>query len=611
MNFNDLQDALAALHFLRPQWLWALLALPALAWAWRARQRRQNAWRGVVDAHLLPHLLERGHAVRGSMAPWLALLGLVLALLALSGPSWRKGDQPWLQGAAPLVIALDLSSTMLANDLPPSRLLQARAKLAALLQQRAGGQVGMVVFADDAYTVAPLTDDADNVALFLDALSPDIMPVDAMPDSGSNAARAIVRSAKLLRQAGYTQGTILVLSDHADVAARSAASEAGRSGYRVSALGLGSAGGAAYRNAQGGIANTHLDSGSLQALAVAGGGRYAALADDASDLKALGVLDAASMHDAVAAHNGKAGVWRDDGYWLLLPLMLLAMFAFRRGGMLAVVLLCTCLPWLPARAADGGTLWQRADQVQHARMQSGIEAYRKQDFAGALRAWESLPGAEAAYNRGNALAESGRLEDAIAQYQQALRLGPAMDDAAANKKAVEAAMKRKPPPARQPDSPGKQRQTPQTGKQKDGTSGQQDGAGSQSKPQSDAASNGAQQQQSGDTSRPKPQDTNQQEKSPPESATAPRAGDAKAQRDADAEQRARMQQALQGNPQGKQQARDGQAVEGEPKQAQRAADREKQLANEAWLQRVPDDPGGLLRAKFRLEYQRRQETGEH
>ena len=72
-----------------------------------------------------------------------------------------------------------------------------------------------------------------------------------------------------------------------------------------------------------------------------------------------------------------------------------------------------------------------------------------------------------------------------------------------------------------------------------------------------------------------------------------------------------MQQALQGNPQGKQQARDGQAVEGEPKQAQRAADREKQLANEAWLQRVPDDPGGLLRAKFRLEYQRRQETGEH
>ena len=95
--------------------------------------------------------------------------------------SWRQREQPLWQTRAPLVVALDLSSAILANDLPPSRLLQARAKIAELLKERAGGQVGLVAYADEAYTVAPLTDDAANVALFLDALSPDVVPVANVP----------------------------------------------------------------------------------------------------------------------------------------------------------------------------------------------------------------------------------------------------------------------------------------------------------------------------------------------------------------------------------------------------------------------------------------------
>jgi len=522
----------------------------------------------------------------------------------LAGPSWRKGDQPLLQGEAPLVLALDLSSAVLANDLPPSRLLQARAKLATLLQRRAGGQVGLVVFADDAYTVAPLTGDASNVALFLDSLTPDVMPVD-----GSNAARAIAWSARLLKQAGYAQGDILVLSDHADSAARSAAADARRAGYRVSGLGLGSASGAAYRTGQGGIASTRLDAGSLQAMASAGGGRYVALSADDSDLAALGVLDASAMREATAK-GGKSAVWRDEGYWLLLPLMLLALLAFRRGGTLAAVLLCTCLPWTPVHAADEGTLWRRADQVEHTRMQAGADAYRKQDFSDAAKAWQSLPGADAAYNRGNALAQAGRYEDAIAAYDQALRLQPAMADAAANKQAVEAAMKRKPPPSRQPNGRGKQRQTPQSGKPNDGKQDRQDSSGAQSPPsqkQGDSASKRPDKQPADDA---QSQDNGTGKPPPPEPVKAPQPSDAEQQRKADAEQRARMQEALKGNSQGQQETANGQKVEGRPARAESAADREKRQANEAWLQRVPDDPGGLLRAKFRLEYERRQETGE-
>ena len=152
-----------ALHFLRPEWLWALLALPVILAVALYRQRRSDAWRQAVDAHLLPHLLAAG-ARRRVRLPLAVLLGWTLAALAMAGPSWRQQAQPMFQPSAPLLIVLDLSSRITATDLPPSRLLQARAKVGELLRARKGGQVGLVVYAEDAYTVAPLTDDGSNVA---------------------------------------------------------------------------------------------------------------------------------------------------------------------------------------------------------------------------------------------------------------------------------------------------------------------------------------------------------------------------------------------------------------------------------------------------------------
>jgi len=580
MNFDF--AILQGLHFLRPQWLWTLLALPLLGWWWRARRRQRSAWRGVVDAHLLPHLLEASVDVRARGALWLGLLGIALAVAALAGPSWQRSAQPLWQSRTPLVIALDLSSATLASDLPPSRLLQARAKIATLLRQRAGGQVGLVAFADDAYTVAPLTDDADNVALFLDALAPDVMPVD-----GSHPDRAVDWSAKLLHQAGFDRGDILLFSDHADDPARRAAAAAARDGYRVSVLGLGSTAGAAYRDAEGRIAETHLDVPSLRALAAAGGGGYATLAAGDRDLASVGVLDP-QQAGATAAHGEKTATWLDQGYWLLPPLLLLALFAFRRGGALAAIVLCMCLPWQPARASDSGGWWLRPEQQQHARLERGVEAYRRKDFPAAEKSWSGLPGADAAYNRGNALAKAGDYEAAIAAYDQALRQQPGMDDAIANKRAVEAAKKRKPPSGRKQGNQNQKqkgdRGKPQDGQNQSDQTGQSEGQSSQ----------GRNPQQSQPPQSSKPEDSGQQAKPDKPADTA-------AQRAADAAQRERMQRAMR------------QAKQGEPQaQAMRRetpAQRERRLANEAWLRRVPDDPGGLLRAKFRLEYERRQQGG--
>src|SRR5690606_5261382 len=328
-----------------------------------------------------------------------------LAVVALAGPSWQREPQPLWQARAPLVLALDLSGSIQVADLPPSRLAQARARLDTLLRDRGDGQVGLLVYAQDAYVVAPLTDDAANVALFLDALHPSIMPGDVV--APANAGPAIERGVQLLRQAGFDRGDILVLGDHAGPQAIAAAAAAAGAGYRVSALGFGSTVGAPWRDASGGMQYARLDSASLRDLAAAGNGRYATVAADGSDLETLGVLRA-DPAGAVASKQDTASLWRDQGYWLLLPLLLLAAAGFRRHGVFALLALCLCLPWQPAMATQrGGDWWQRPDQQAHQRLREGAQAYENKEYAAAAAAWQGLPGAEANYNRGNALAREG------------------------------------------------------------------------------------------------------------------------------------------------------------------------------------------------------------
>lgn len=590
--------ALGSLHFVRPLWLLGLAVLPLLAWWWRRRAAQADVWRRSVDAHLLPHLLEAGSARRARWGVRAALLGLAMALLALAGPAWRQVEQPLWQTRAPLVVALDLSSATLAGDLPPSRLAQARAKIAQLLQQRRGGQVALVAYAEQAYTVAPLTDDVANIALFLDALEPDVMPED-----GSRASAAIAWSQQLLRQAGFGGGDILLLTGDADAGARQAAAAAASAGYRVSVLGLGSAAGAAYRRPDGSIGQAKLETARLQAVARAGEGGFQTVQPDARDLQALGVLEPLQA-GARASRGEKRAAWQDEGFWLLPPLLLLAALAFRRGGLLAVLALGLCLPLVtPARAqgqaqpqaqsqaqAPEGTLWRRADQAAYARMQQGQRAYRKGDYAAASQAFGTVPGAQGAYNLGNALAKQGRYEDAIAAYDRALRQQPGMADAVANREAVRRAMQRKPPT-------GANRNQPNPQDPRNGQSQSRDGQGQPGKGEQEPR-----------RANPPPRQPGQQQGQDARSAQdAQRPPTPADQRAADAAQRQRMQRELQ---QAQRQANQGQDVPGKPDRAEQAAQRERSLATEALLRRVPDDPGALLRAKFQLEYQRRQARGE-
>lgn len=423
--------------------------------------------------------------------------------------------------------------------------------------------MGLVVYAGDAFTVAPITDDPANVAVFLDALAPDVMPVD-----GQRADRAIAWSAKLLRQAGFHQGEILVMGDHATAADIAAASTAASSGARISVLGVG------------GAETGGLDESSLRQLANAGRGSYQRITLDDADLRALGVLSlrAGEAQDSTGAnHSGRQ--WLDEGFWLVPLVMLLVLPAFRRGAGIALLALVVAWPIGTVQAADW---WRRPDQARHAAMEAAAQQYRRGEFEAAARGFAQADTADANYNRGNALARAGRYEDAIRAYDRALQRAPGMRDAEANRRAVQAALQRRPSPGGNTGAQGPQ------GRGNNPTSASRpSGAGQQSAGQSDPA----------------------QSRSPAAGARGKpsQASDAAAQAKADAAQRERMQRAL---AQGRGIAGDRQAQTAErPDRAETPAQRERRIANEAWLRRVPDDPGGLLRERFRLEYQRRQQQG--
>jgi Ca-activated chloride channel family protein len=634
-------SALGEFHFLRPLALLALLLLPLFWLVWRAARSEAGAWRGVVDAHLLPHLLERvgGGADRSAFA--LAALLWTLACIALAGPAWEREPMPLYHNQAARVLAIELAPTMYAQDEKPNRLARARFKLDDILARSRDHQTALIGYAGDAFVAAPLTDDVGTVRNLIDALDPGTMPV-----TGNDAARAIAAGVELIAQAGLHRGEVVLLADAVGPDAAAAARKALSRGVTVSVLGIGTAAGAPVplpqgdflKDDDGNMVVARLDEAALRAVADAGGGRYATLSADARDLDALlpDRVDVAQGADA-GEHAAQSTRWRDRGPWLLLLLLPLALLGFRRGWLMALVLVVVA-PVQPARAAGFEDLWRRPDQqAAHALEQGDAQraagvaaapewragaAYRAGDYEAALREYERAGGgADGVYNKGNALAKLGRYDEAISAYDEALRLAPEMADAKSNRQAVEEFLKQ------------------QQEQKQNSPSGQQDSDQNSKKPQQGEQKSPSQQDQGGTQGgqgeQAEQQDSQQGKEGKPQPGEGqPQEGDSKKDADESSSQ-AKPQDGGDERKQGAQQAQAG-APDAEQRKAlskeidQALADpakkgdeeatahgmaeeddaaREKKQALEHWLQRVPDDPGGLLRRKFQLEYQRRQQRG--
>ncbi len=449
-------------HFLAPWWLLALV--PALWLAWRLLQLGDGAaspWRRVIDARLLALLASGDAGAPGRTVPALVALGWTLAVLALADPAWERAPQPVLQTATARVLVLDLAQSMYADDLKPSRLVRARYKISDALDLAGEGQTGLVAYAGDAFTVAPLTRDAKTIRSLLPVLDPALMPVE-----GGRADLGLLKAGELLHQAGATHGTVLLFADDigaADVAATTrAAARLNGEGYQVSILGIGTQDGAPLRNAKGvllrdaagNVGISHLNATALEAIAQAGGGQYRPISDDGAALRELLRDTPAAQARDTAQASGAAQRWKEMGPALAALLLPLAALAFRRNWLVGALLLAGVVSAPEPAMATGWTdLWQRPDQQAAHALHSGdfpkaaslaepgglrgAAEYKSGKFAEAAADFARESGPDADFNRGNALARLGRYTDAIAAYDRALKAAPDNADARANKAAVE------------------------------------------------------------------------------------------------------------------------------------------------------------------------------
>ncbi|EJM34670.1 tetratricopeptide repeat protein [Pseudomonas sp. GM33] len=568
-------------YWFRPWWLLLLPVLGWLLWQLWHRKKRAGRWQMILPPAFHAALLSGGSG-RDSKLPWIALgLAWLLTLLALLGPGWQRVEQTSQKPADPLVVVLELTPEMLATDVMPNRLEQARRKLFDLLQIRSDAQTAIVVYAGSAHTLVPLSDDLSTSRNLLDALKPSLMP-----ETGHRADLAVLKALALLEQAALGDGRILLIG--------SSLTEQERLGIRHALngkstqflmLGIGTAEGSPItqedgsflKDEQGAILVPRLDEPGLKAFANDLDGRFRQARLDDSDLHALGLFDG-PRHLRNDGQTLRLDTWADQGYWLLLPLLLLAACAGRRGWLLCLPLLLA-LPQ-PSYAFDLVDLWLRPDQqgvhllkqkrpAEAARrfedhQWQGVALYEAADYARAAERFAEGNNAHAHYNRGNALAKSGELEAALDAYEQALERQPDLRPALTNKALVEELLKQKnSPPAPEPDPSASdepqamQQQTPP-------------GVSSQS------SDNGEPQAQE------PPADSNT--KQPPVSPPRPGANE------------------VPGSELG-----DEQHTTPPLRPATDSIEGEQRQALEQWLRQIPDDPGELLRRKFWYEQQQHQD----
>lgn len=611
---TDFLQQIEHFHFLRPWWLLGLLpAMILVALLWKRKASYGN-WERVISPHLLPHLLS-ANVTQQSRAPLIALLFCwLLAVIAMAGPTWKQLPQAVQKKVNAQVIVLDLSLSMYAKDLPPSRLMRARLKLTDILQRSDEGLTALIVYSGSPHVVTPLTDDTNTILSMVNSLSPDIMPV-----KGNSPVAAIEKAIEVLKQAGLSRGRILLMTD--DLPNDFASQVEDLIGYQtpLSIMGIGTRDGAPIelpdgsfiKQSDGSIVIPKLDISGLKRAARQLNGRFSTISTSDEDINYLLADGLLPSEQEITDTGREFDVWDESGHWLVLLILPFAAASYRKGwfgSFLAPVLLAAALTThAPNSMAMGwDDLWQTSDQQGQKLLQSGqaeqaaetfsdpewkaSSYYKAQNFEAAEALFTEGESADSLYNLGNAQARQQKIEEAIASYEKALALNPDMEDAKFNLDLLKQIKQQEQQQNQQQDQNQKQDQKDNQKNDQQQDQNQQPDQQNDQNQQQDQQQDQQQKQDNADQQQnsDKQQEQEQQQNQKPE------------ENDQDKQQE---QQSPQQEDQNQPEEDDAEATPQPVTQSPEST--EDQQAMEQWLRRIPDDPGGLLRRKFEYESQLR------
>lgn len=602
-------------HFLRPYFLLLLIPFFALVYLLMRQKDKSNVWNRICSKDLLPYILV-DRPIRSKVLFYgLIGTGLFFLVTALSGPTWQTLPQPLIQSRSSLAIVLDLSPAMDAEDIKPSRLKRAIYKIKDLLDARKEGQTALVVFSGDPFVVTPLTDDPATIKALLPVLDTTLMP-----SPGHNVAKAIVKASELFTQAGKSEGSILlVTSALTSGEAEKIAGNALKEGIDISVLGVGTdenapipkIGGGFVTDDKGALVIAGLAKENLSRLAKQTKGVYVTIGTDDRDVQVLtdhfvALQTMQNQNATVLSQTNR----HDQGYLFVLPVLPLFCLLFRRGVLSAV---CLFLPQLlqaslsdeffktPDRRAEEffheGN-YEKANELFQNRDWQAATKFRLGDYQAAAEALKENRTAEGLYNCGTAKAKLGDFKGALKDYRAALELEPDHEDALFNKKLIEDLQDQDQNKDPQEDSSEDNEENEQ----------QQDSSGTGSR--KDRKQEKSEQKQDSDNSEKGERNEEKAEKQDSKSD-----GDVKEDKTDSRSQQEKKQEEKELQEDYKKkldkelrnEQDQGEECQAEKEQEDSPEDRRRQI-DDRWLQRIPDDPGALLRRKFLYQY-KNQKTG--
>ncbi len=465
MNLIEIFQPLMALHFIRPWWLLALIPAIGLLWLFYRANYQGNSWAGVIDAHLLKHLLPKVAQQKKKSIHGLSAL-LVLSIFGLSGPSLHKEISPVYQLEKLQVILLDASESTHTTDIKPSRFKRSVLLVRQLLKQHKEGEVMLVAFSGEPYVISPPTSDAKPILNLLEGLNQQTLPV-----TGSNLALALKYTQSLLKKYDNKQVDILLLTDEHQVGIESLnlAKTLNADNIRLSVLSVAtdkavpirSSNGFA-KDSSGQIIVAKTNQTLLARLSNNGGGLYQALDNDVANIERYLKFSQKNITDKSNKQKDKtSSKWVDSGIYIVLLLIPLLLILFRQGYLLLFVLgfgLFINPQSSYAQDADKPEIkslsyLEQVWQTQNKQAKALFDAkkykqsaqlftdphwqanalYKAGQYKQAAQIYKTLGDS---YNYGNALAKSEKLESAIKQYQQVKPTQTGYKDAQDNLKLV-------------------------------------------------------------------------------------------------------------------------------------------------------------------------------
>ena len=575
-------------HFLRAGWILLIPISILLIFFFKRRMLTIGNWEKLIDKRLLPYVMSRRQLSDNQYKWWLISLISVLSIIALAGPTWERIEQPSFRTDQSLVIALDLSRSMNAQDITPNRLTRAKLKILDILERRQGAQVALIVYSANAFTVTPLTSDTDTIIALINSIDTSIMP-----SRGSYPALAIDKGLQLLNQASVSNGEIILVTDGGITSdSFSSAQKLRDEGYRLSALGIGSMNGAPIPKETGGfitdstgqITISRLEVDDLKDLVEIGGGSYTSITSNDQDIDTL----LSEVYSAVRESDDSVTTdqWKEFGPWLLLIVVPFGSLLFRKGWIF--VFLLTIMPIdNSVYALDWNDLWKTRDQQAKEAMESGdydkaIELFEDSEWLAAAHykagnyrqsanGYNNNSNIDHLYNHANSLAKIGQFEEAIENYEKVIAEEPNAEDALYNLNLLKDLLSENQSSEENND---------------DGQSSEEASTGEQSQQQ-----NGDESEQSDNEGNSKTGDSDDESDANPNQKLSN-------EEDIEAIEK-ELERAAEENSNQEPQQEDNNESGIEGRMAQ-----EQQQAMEQWLRRIPDDPGGLLRRKFRYQYQR-------